>query len=101
MLALEIIEGAESRESLLEDSTNGVGHHLLRQVAHGLARSNDEGATLRLLPSAEDLQQGRLACAIHAHETNTVVITNIKGDVVEEVGTGELYRKVVDANHNK
>ena len=101
LLTFQVVEGAEGREGLLEDGAHTVGHHLLRQVAHRLARGDDEGAALRLLPATENLEEGGLAGTVHAHETYTVVVADVEGDVVKEVGAGELYRQIIYTDHDK
>ena len=100
-LAFHLIQLAESRQRLFNHRAHSVGHHLLRQVAHRLARSHHNGAALGLLPSTQDLQQRRLAGAVHAHQANTVVVADVEGDILEKVGPRELDRKVVNADHAK
>ena len=92
LLSFKVVEGAESGEGLFEYGTDSIRHHLLRQVPHRLSRCNDKGATLRFLPTAEYLQQRRLTSPVHTHKTDTVVVTYIECDMVEEVGAGKLHR---------
>ena len=100
LLALQVVDDAESRHGFLEHRADTVGHHLLRQVAHRLAGSHDEGAAFGFLPTTEYLEQRRLAGTVHADESNAVVVADIEDDVVEEVGAGELNRQVVYTNQS-
>ena len=92
LLSLEVVEGAESGESFLKDGTDGVGHHLLRQVTHGLARRHDEGAALRLLPAAENLQKGGFAGPIQTNKADPVVVGDVECYILKEFGTSKLNR---------
>ncbi len=100
LLTLEVVELAEGGECFLDDGADGIGHHLLWEVADGLAGGADDSAAFGFLPSAKDFEECGLAGAVHADEADAVVVGDVEGDVVEEVGASELDRKVVDANHN-
>ena len=88
----EVVDAAEGGEGLVDNGAGGVGDHLLGEVADLLAGGDDHGARLGLLPAAEDLEERRLAGAVLAHEANAVVVGDVEGDVVEQVGAGELHR---------
>ena len=98
LLTLQVVKGAEGGEGLLYHRTHSVGYHLLRQVSYCLASGHDNSATLRLLPTTKYLQKGRLAGTVHTDKTYTVMVTYIKGDVVEKIGASKLHREIIDAN---
>ena len=89
-LSLEVVDMGEGLKSDIEHRARVVGNHLLRTVADGLSRSDDDGAALGFLLTTENLQEGRFARTILAHETNAVVVGDVEGDRREEVLASEL-----------
>ena len=98
-LVLQLVDGGEGREGLVEHRAVAVGYHLLGQVAHRLPRRHDKGARSGLLQSGEDFEEGRLACAVFPYKAYAVLVAKVKGDVAEKCLAGELYGYVVGCNH--
>ena len=95
----QVIDTTESRKGLVYYCAGGVGHHLLRQIAHLLTRGDDHRACLRLLPAAEYLHQGRLSRTILPHQPHAVVVSNIESHFIKQISPGELHRQIIDSNH--
>ena len=73
-----------------------VGHlHLLGQVAHRALAVFGHGARRGLLQPHDQLQQGRLARAVLAHQTDAVLGVDQKRNIVEEGPAPVAYRKIV------
>ena len=94
-LGLEAQHLVEGLGRLL-DERRGVGHaHRLGQVADRTLAVDRHGTRRGLLLAGDDAQQGRLARAVLAHQTDPVLGIDQKRDIVEEGPAPVAYRKVV------
>ena len=99
LLPFQLVQLAEGCQGLVDDRTHGVGHHLLRQVAHRLAAGHDEGAAFGFLPAAENLQQSGFTRPIHTNKADPIVVGDVECDVFKKVSAGKLNREIINAYH--
>ena len=84
---------------LLYDGELVGEHHDLRQVSHAGVALYGHGARGGLLQSGENLEQGRFARAVLAHEGYAVFLVYNKRDVLEERTCSEFHFQCFYTNH--
>ena len=83
-LSLHRLEMSESLTSLFEHRAVVFGHEMLRQVADSAVLGCRDRASCGLPYTGKDLEQGRFACSILAHQCNAVFLVDHKRNVLEQ-----------------
>ena len=83
-LSLHRLEMSESLTSLFENRAVVFGHEMLRQVADSAVLGCRDRASSGLPYTGKDLEQGRFACTILAHQCNAVFLVDHKRNVLKQ-----------------
>ena len=98
---LQLRDMAEDLLTLTEDGTLVARLHHLRQVADADPLRTTDDALRRLGNSSQELEEGGLPCPVLSHQSDTLLGGDDEREVFEEGLSPEIYRYVIDADHEE
>src|SRR4051812_42561865 len=96
---LDVEERLKRRADFLEDGAAAVTQAVLRQVPDRQRRRLDDVPGVGLVEAAEHLEQGGLAGAVRSAQADTLAVSNLPRNVVQEDAIAEGLGKVGKLNH--
>ena len=98
-LCLHCLEMSECLTSLLEHRAMVFGHEVLRQVADGAVLGCRDCASGGLPYAGKDLEQGRFASTILAHQCDAVFLVDYKRNVLKQSRSSKFDCQSVNTYH--
>ncbi len=100
-LGLLLEQGLKGEADLFVDRATGVGDAVLRQVADRLGGRLDDAARVGLFEAVQHPQQGRLAGAVRAAQSDALALADLPRHVVQQNPIAEGFRQVCELNHRQ